>query len=64
MALMAKADGSRKYVGAAVIGLNRAMKERLYERVAGCPAGRAKEFRSRSRTRSGSSPAWSATSAS
>jgi bifunctional non-homologous end joining protein LigD len=40
LALLAAADGSRKYVGAAVIGLNRAMKERLWERVAGTP-GRA-----------------------
>jgi DNA ligase D-like protein (predicted ligase) len=40
LALLAAADGSRKYVGAAVIGLNRAMKERLSERVAGMP-GRA-----------------------
>lgn len=34
LALLAAADGSRKYVGAAVICLNRAMRERLYERVA------------------------------
>jgi ATP-dependent DNA ligase len=40
LALLAAADGSRKYVGAAVIGLNRAMRERLWERVAGMP-GRA-----------------------
>jgi ATP-dependent DNA ligase len=37
-ALLAAADGSRKKnVGAAVIGLNRAMQERLGERVAGMP---------------------------
>jgi bifunctional non-homologous end joining protein LigD len=40
LALMAPTDGSRKYVGAAVIGLNRAMRDRLWERVAGMP-GRA-----------------------
>jgi ATP-dependent DNA ligase len=40
LALLSAADGSRKYVRAAVIGLNRAMKERLWERVAGMP-GRA-----------------------
>jgi hypothetical protein len=58
LALLSAADGSRKYVRAAVIGLNRAMKERLWERASPeCPAGRRREYRSRSQTRSGSSPA-------
>jgi ATP-dependent DNA ligase len=42
LALLAAADGSRKYVGAAVVGLNRATKERLWERVAGMPGGAPK----------------------
>jgi hypothetical protein len=40
LALLAAPDGSRKYVGAAVFGLNRAVRERLWERIAGMP-GRA-----------------------
>jgi hypothetical protein len=61
LALLA-ADGSRKYVGAA-IGLNRAIRKRLWEAPPACPAGRQREYRSRSTTLNGSSRAWSGMSA-
>jgi hypothetical protein len=61
LALLA-ADGSRKYVGAA-IGLNRAMRKRLWERVAGMPRRAPKGIPIKKHNAQWIKPAWSGMSA-